>query len=240
MFIPFHIAWKEIRGYFSSWIAYVLCAGWLLLSGLTFVSLLGAAAQGAPFSLVPLYQNLIIVFLFLTPLLTMRLLAEERATGTLELLFTSPLTPWQVTMGKWLGALAFCAVLLLLTLHFPFFVFQYGTLDAGPVWGSTIALICLAAAFCAFGVFCSSLCDSQIVAGFLTFGGLLLSWMLAWPAATAPDNRLAAVAAQFSVFAHFARMLGGAIDTQDLIFFASLSFFFLFATTRVLESRQWK
>lgn len=240
MSIPFHIAWKEIRGYFTSWIAYVLCAGWLLLSGLTFVSLLGAAGQGAPFSLAPLYQNLIVVLLFLTPLLTMRLLAEERATGSLELLFTSPLTEWQVTLGKWLGALAFCAVLLLLTLHFPLFVFQYGAFDAGPTWGSTIALVCLAAAFCAFGVLCSSLSESQIVAGFLTFGGLLVSWMLAWPAAASPDNRLAAVAAEFSVFAHFARMLGGAIDTQDLIFFASLTFFFLFATTRVLESRRWK
>lgn len=240
MFIPFHIAWREIRGYFTSWIAYVLCAGWLLLSGLTFVSLLGAAGQGAPFSLAPLYQNLIIVFLFLTPLLTMRLLAEERATGSLELLFTSPLTEWQVTIGKWLGALAFCLFLLLLTLQFPLFVAQYGALDAGPVWGSLLSLVCLAATFCAFGVFCSSLCDSQLVAGFLAFGGLLVSWMLAWPAAASPQNGLAAIVAQFSVFTHFARMLGGAIDTQDVIFFASLCFFFLFATVRVLESRQWK
>lgn len=240
MFTISHIAWKELRGYFSSWIAYVICAGWLLMSGLTFISLLGVSGQSGQFSLSPLYQNLIIVFLFVTPLLTMRLLAEERAMGTLEMLFTSPLTEWQVAIGKWLGAFLFCLLLLALTLHFPFFTFRYGAGDAGPVWGAYIALACLSAAFCAFGVFCSSLSDSQVVTGFLTFGGLLLSWMLAWPAASAPDSSIAGVISEFSVFTHFANMLGGAIDTKDLVFFASVTLFFLFATARVLESRKWK
>ncbi|PQV65527.1 ABC-2 type transport system permease protein [Abditibacterium utsteinense] len=235
-----HLAWKEIRAYFSSWVAYVLCAGWLFLAGLTFVSLLGANSPGAPFSLAPLYQNLIVVLLFLTPLLTMRLIAEERAQGTFEMLFTSPLTEWQVTLGKWLGALFFCAVLLLLTLQFPFFVASYGAGDAAPTWGAYIALVCLAATFCAFGVFCSSLSESQIVAGFLTFGGLLLSWMLSFFAAVSPESSIATLAGELSVFTHFARMLGGAIDTQDLMFFVSLTGFFLYATTRVLESRKWK
>lgn len=240
MTTTFHLAWKEIRAYFSSWIAYVLCAGWLFLSGLTFVSLLGANTPGAPFSLAPLYQNLIVILLFLTPLLTMRLIAEERATGTFEMLFTSPLSEWQVALGKWLGALFFCGFLLVLTLQFPFFVSSYGASDAAPTWGAYFALVCLSATFCAFGLLCSSLSESQIVAGFLCFGGLLLSWMLSWPAAASPDSQIASIAGEVSVFTHFARMLGGAIDTKDVIFFASLTGFFLYATTRVLESRKWK
>jgi len=236
----FHIAWKEIRAYFTSWLAYVLSALWFLLSGLTFVSLLGANTPGAPFSLAPLYQNLIVILLFLTPMLTMRLVAEERAGGTFELLFTAPLTEWQVALGKWLGALFFCCFLLVLTLHFPFFVLSNGATDAAPIWGAYIALGCLAATFCAFGLLCSSLSESVIVAGFLTFGGLLLSWMLAYPALASPDNQIAVFAAEVSVFTHFARMLGGAIDTKDLIFFASLTIWFLYATTRVLESRKWR
>lgn len=240
MILLFHIAWKEIRAYFTSWLAYVLCAGWLLLSGLTFVSLLGANTPGAPFSLAPLYQNLIVILLFLTPLLTMRLIAEERAGGTFELLFTAPLSEWQVALGKWLGALIFCGFLLLLTLHFPYFVASNGAGDAAPIWGAYIALGCLMATFCAFGLLCSSLSESPVVAGFLTFGGLLLSWMLAFPAVASPDSAIARVAAEFSVLPHFSRMLGGAIDTQDLFFFASLCGFFLFATTRVLESRKWR
>ncbi len=240
MITTFHLAWKEIRGYFSSWVAYVLCAGWLLLSGLTFLSLLSANTPGAPFSLAPLYQNLIVVLLFLTPLLTMRLIAEERAAGTFEMLFTSPLTEWQVTLGKWLGALFFCGFLMVLTLQFPFFVASYGAGDTAPTWGAYIALMCLSATFCAFGLFCSSLSESQIVAGFLTFGGLLLSWMLSWPASASPESSIATLAGELSVFTHFSRMLGGAIDTKDLFFFVSLTAFFLFVTTRVLESRKWK
>lgn len=243
MTTTFHIAWKELRSYFGSWMAYVVCAGWLLMGGLIFASLLSALSLGAGgnnFSLSPLYQTLITILLFVTPLVTMRLLAEERASGSLELLFTSPLSEWQVTLGKWLGALGFCAILMILTLHYPFFALRYGSLDSGPIWGAYIALVCLAAAFCAFGVLCSSLTDSQVVAGFLTFGGLLGSWMLAWPAQAAPDSAWAQTLSQLSLFTHFSNLMSGSIDTTDLIFFASMTGFFLFATVRVLESRKWR
>lgn len=234
-----HIAWKELRTYFTSWIAYVVCAGWALMTGIIFYILLAQAMLGN-FDVTPLYGTLVIVMLFMVPMVTMRLLAEERSSATLEMLFTSPLTEWQVTLGKWLAAFGFCAVLLLLTAHVPVVAFKYGTFDHGPILGAYIALLCLSAAFCAFGVFCSSLTDSQIVAGFMTFGGLLLSWMLAWVTSAAPDNPVTAVISRFSISSHFESMMRGAVDTTDLVYFALVTIFFLYATTRVLESRKWR
>lgn len=233
-----HIVWKELRSYFVSWLAYALLAGWVLIGGLTYVVMLSDASSN--FQIATLYGNLATMLLFVAPLLTMRLLAEERREGTLEMLFTSPLTEWQVTLGKFFGACGFIGVLLLFTLQFPIFTLRYGQVDNGPIWGSYIAMICCGAAFSAFGLFCSSLTESQVVAGFMTFGGLVISWMLSWLPAAAPTSQFAAIAGQWSVFSHLEQMFRGVVDTSDLLFFASFVILFLFATVRVLESRQWR
>jgi len=235
-----HIAWKELKGYFSSWMAYAILAGWMLIGAMIWNQITFDAATPGGFQIAPLYGNLLTILLFIAPLLTMRLLAEEKREGSLEMLLTSPLTEWQVTLGKYFGALAFVAAMLLFTTHFPFFAFRYGSLDAGPVWGGYIALFCVASAFIAWGLFCSSLSDSSVLAGFLAFGGLLISWLLGWLQEAAQSSDLAAFVVQFSVLTHVQPMLRGAIDTKDLVFFASLTWLFLFATVRVLESRKWR
>ena len=235
-----HITWKELRGYFTSWMAYALLAGWLLFTGLIWTVLLMSVVRSPQFQVGAIFQNLVVVLLFITPLLTMRLLAEERGSGTIEMLFTAPLSEWQVAIGKFLAAWIFVGVMLLLTLYVPIFTLRYGSVDTGPLWGSYVALLCMGAAFTAFGVFCSSLTASQVVAGFLTFGGLLLSWMLAWPAQAVPGSAVAEFIAQWSIFSHFSPMLNGAVDTRDLIFFVSIVLLCLFATVRVLESRKWR
>lgn len=231
------IAWKELKTYFTSWIAYALIAGWLFITGYLYLVILLNSEQ---VQLGMIYNVLVTIMLFVAPIITMRLIVEERNTGTLELLFTSPITEWQVAIGKFLGAWGFVGILLLLTVHVPFFTTRYGSIDTGPVWGSYIALICVGAAFMSFGLFCSSLTESQVVAGFLTFGGLLVSWMLNWPAQAAPTSDIAVFVSYWSVFSHFQDMTRGAVDTKDLIFFISLTIFFLFATVRVLESRKWR
>jgi ABC-2 type transport system permease protein len=236
-----HILWKEFRLYFGSWMAYALLAGWALIGGYVFQQTVMTAARYNQFSLIPVYQLLIVILIFITPLLTMRLLAEERNTGTIELLFTSALTEWQVALGKFCGAFSFFGVMLLLTLHFPLFALRYGSIDTGPVWGSYIALLCVGGAAIAFGLFCSSLTESQVVAGFLTFGGLLLSWLLA--SLSAPELSgvpWAVFLAQWSIYAHFENLMKGAVDSKDIIFFLSVIVLFLFATVRVLESRKWR
>jgi ABC-2 type transport system permease protein len=236
-----HLCWKELKTYFTSWLAYAILAGWVFIAGYTFVAVLLASTAAGNFYLAPIYQNFVVMLVFIAPLLTMRLLAEERREGTIEMLFTSPLTEWQVTLGKFLGAFAFVAAMALLTIHIPFFAARYGSVDFGPVWGGYIALLCLGAGAMAFGLFCSSLTDSQVVAGFLTFGGLLISWMLAWLGSNAAiQNNFVGFLTQLSIYSHFDRMLQGAIDTKDLVFFASVVLLFLFATVRVLESRKWR
>lgn len=235
------IAWKELRSYFTTWIAYAIISGWLFVTGWIFaVLLLQSGMPGGQFSISPVFSNLIVVLLFVAPLITMKLWAEERSSGSIELLFTSPVSEWQAVAGKWLGAWLFCVAMLALTLYLPFTVMRYGSVDTGPILGTYIALLLLAASFSAVGVFFSSVTDSQVVAGFLTFGALLGSWMLAWPTQAAPDNAVAAFLGELSLFSHFQRMVEGALTTKDLIYFASVAFFFLFATVRVLESRKWK
>jgi ABC-2 type transport system permease protein len=233
------IAWREIRGYFTSWLAYALLAGWLLLAGLGFLLTLLQYAQSQNFSLQGLFGFLVILMLFITPLLTMRLIVEERNQGTLEMLHTSPLTEWQVALGKFFGAWGFVAVMLLLSGHLPFFSLRYGSIDTGPVWGGYIALACVGAAFVAFGLFCSSVSTSQVVAGFWTFGGLLFFWLLASVGQRPGASDLEVFIGQLSVLTHVDRMLQGAVDTKDLIYFASVTIFFLFTTVRSLESRKW-
>jgi ABC-2 type transport system permease protein len=235
-----HIAWKELRSYFASWLAYALLAGWLFIGGYIFNLMLGSEAFAQNFQLAPLFGQLLTIMLFIVPLLTMRLLAEERREGTLEMLLTSPLTEWQTTLGKFCGGMLFLLAMLALTLHFPMFATRYGTIDSGPIWGGYIALFCTGAAFIAFGLFCSSLTESQVVAGFLTFGGLVISWLLSWLGEAAAGNDVLAFLQQWSVYTHFQPMLAGAIDTKDLVFFASITLLFLFATVRVLESRKWR
>jgi len=236
-----HIFWKELKTYFTSWIAYAILAGWVLIGGLIFLLLLQASEAAGNFQIEPIFRNLVVMLMFIAPILTMRLLAEETNDGTIELLFTSPLSEWQVTLGKFFGAWAFVGVMILLTLHFPIFAARYASIDFGPVWGSYLALVCVGAAAVSFGLLCSSLTQSQVVAGFLSFGGLLISWMLSWlQAGPADGNAIVEFVAQASIYSHFERMMQGAIDTKDLIFFVSIVALFLFATVRVLESRKWR
>lgn len=234
------IAWRELRGYFSTWLAYALLSGWVLIAGIFFAIILLQAAQPASgFGLQPFFSNLLVMLLFIAPIITMRLIVEERNQATLELLHTSPITEWQVALGKFFGAWGFVGLMLLLTLHVPFFALRYGSIDTGPLWGGYILLLCAGATFVSFGLFCSSVTASQVVAGFLTFGGLIFSWMLSIPGQQAEASDLMAFLSQFSILSHFELLLQGAVDTKDLIFFASVTAFFLYLTVRSLESRKW-
>jgi ABC-2 type transport system permease protein len=234
------IAWRELRGYFATWLAYALLAGWLLIAGIFYsVALLQAALPPFNFSLQGFFGNMLVMLLFVAPIITMRLFVEERNQATAELLFTSPISEWQIALGKFLGAWGFVILMLLLTAHVPFFTTRYGSIDAGPVWGGYIALLCVGAAFVAFGLFCSTITTSQVVAGFLTFGGLIFSWMLAIPGQQSGASDFMAFISQFSILSHLELIMQGAVDTKDLIYFISVTVFFLYLTVRSLESRKW-
>lgn len=236
----YYLFWKELRSYFTSWLAYILAAGWLFITGYIFVLLILNSTRIPDFSLSPLFSNMMVFLIFITPLVTMRLLAEEKREGSIEMLFTSPLTEWQVTLGKFIGALLFMVVLLACTLYVPFFAFRYGSVDGGPIWGSYVALLFVCGSAVALGIFCSSLTESQVVAGFLTFGGLLMSWIFSWMGQVDVGNKWAGMLSEISFYNHFRGMLGGAVDSNDILFFLTFIFFFLYATVRVLESRKWQ
>jgi ABC-2 type transport system permease protein len=229
------IAYRELRSYFSSWTAYIVIAGFLAVSGFIFYVILTTNRQA---DLRWSLHNMAVMLLFVCPILSMRLLAEERRSGTLELLLTSPVTDAQVVLGKFLGAVGLLAVLLAATLHFPLLLARYGAPDPGPLLTGYLGLALLGASFMAVGVLASALTASQVVAGFLSFGGLLTLWIVGW-AAGQPGSTVAAVLEHLSIFNHFDDLAKGVVDTTDLVFHLSFIAVCLFGAARALESRKW-
>ncbi|UCH32939.1 MAG: ABC transporter permease subunit [Armatimonadota bacterium] len=230
------VAYRELKSYFSGWTAYLVMAGFLAVSGFIFYVILTGSRQA---EMRWSYHNMAVTLLFVCPILTMRLLAEERRSGTLELLLTSPVTDFQVILGKFLAAVGLLAVLLAATMHFPLILVQYGSPDPGPLLTGYLGLLLVGASFMAVGVLASSLTESQVLAGFLSFGALLVLWIIGWGADQAASG-IGEVLRQISILNHFDDMAKGVIDTKDLIFYLSFIAVFLFGAVRALESRKWR
>ncbi len=231
----FAIARRDLNGYFNSPAAYLLVIVYLVLSGFLFFSqvFLEANADMRPFfSLAPL------LFFILTPLLTMRLLAEERAQGTLEALLVLPVTDWEVVLGKFTAALGVLSTILLLTLAFPLSLSVLGSLDWGTVTASYIGMLLMAGTYAAIGVMASSFTKHQLIAGVIAlligFGNFLLGSV----APLLPPS-LQGVVAALSIHGHFQNIARGVLDTRDLLFYFSVIGGALLITQAKLESRRW-
>jgi len=253
------IAWREFRSYFVSPIGYVVLALFLLLTGYFYYSSLiefvnrsllfdqqaGMMSGDAPkmnineWVIRPFFFNLSVITLFLVPMITMRLLCEEKKTGTIELLMTSPVTELQVTLGKFLAGFGLYGVMLLGTLPAMVISFVYSRPDLGPILTGYLGLILIAAACLALGTLVSSLTENQIVAGFASFALLLLLWLVHWAEDLTPGPT-GSVLSYLSVVRHFEDMSKGVLDTRDVIFYLSLIVCGLFATMRALESGRWR
>lgn len=244
---------KELTVYFASPIFYITGFFFLLLGGYFFYSnvwLYGRLSfQGVqnpqlavmlnPNQMVfrPLFLTLTIVFLMLVPLITMRLLAEEKRSGTAELLFTYPLSDWAVICGKFLAAWMIYLIFLGFTLVYPVLFAALARLDWGPIISGYLGLILLGGACLALGLFASSLTENQIIAAVAAFALLLLFWLIGWQQSAAGGGGLFAALSMLEHFENFSR---GVIDTKDLIYYLSFIYFFLFLTKRQLESRSWR
>jgi gliding motility-associated transport system permease protein len=246
---------KEVRAYFSSPIAYVVIAGFLLLVGYFFYSLVwwfnAQAMQMAQnpyyaqqinvnqmvFS--PLFHNMSIILILVAPLLTMRLLAEEKKSGTDELLYTSPVSVGQIILGKYLAALVMLAAMLGLTALLSVFAFAFGNPEVAPWLTGYLGLFLMGAAFIAIGLFFSSLTENQIVAAFLTFVTLLLLLVLNWVTSSGAGT-WQSVLGYLSFSQHFDDLTRGILDTKDIVYYASFSFFGLFLAHSVIQSRRWR
>ena len=251
------IAGKDIRSHFVSPIAYVVMTGFLLLGGWFFFNLLArfnfllqlySSMQNPEtverinlneFVIAPLLHNLSVVLVILVPVITMRAFAEEKKSGTYELLMTSPLSVTEIVLGKFLGAFVFVAAMLLLTCIYPIILFVYGNPEIGVILGGFFGLLLLATAFLSVGLLTSSLTENQIIAAVSCLVGLLLLYVIAWPADTA-GKVMGAVLRYLSLTEHFAEMVKGVIDSKDVVYFLSVIVLALFLTHRSVESLRWR
>jgi gliding motility-associated transport system permease protein len=245
---------KELGTYFASPIAYLLLTMFALIIGFFFWNILGyfvnegmemmMRGESAPMSLNeqiirPLLSNVSVIGLFFIPMITMRLFAEEKRTGTIELLATSPVRDVEIILGKWFAAVVLYACLLLFTaLNFGF-LFLYGKPDWKPLLVGYLGLLLQGGLLLAIGTFISTLTKNQIVAGAATFGICLLLWVIEWVTGF-ESAKWAMVLAYFSVITHFDSFARGVIDSKDLVFYLSGIFLGLFATARSMESLRWR
>lgn len=227
---------KELRIYFVSPVAYVFLAVFLFLAGLFFY--LGVTLTGEA-SLRVLLGNLAISQLFILPMLTMRHFAEERRLGTLEMLMTAPIPLGAIVVGKWLASLTLCLLMFAGTLVFPAVLAYYGDPDWGVIATSYLGLAGVASAFCAAGLFSSSLTDDQVAAGLIGIVMLLPFWLIGRAEALVPEEWADAIRPA-SVLAHLESFNRGVLDSADIFYFVAFTAVFLFLTFRSVESRRWR
>jgi ABC-2 type transport system permease protein len=180
-----------------------------------------------------------VVLIFVVPLLTMRLLADEQKTGTIEILLTAPVRDWEVVLGKYLAAMGMFGVMLACTLYFPFILWRVGgTPDWGPILTGYLGLILLTSAMMAIGTLASAVTENQIVAAVLSFGILLLLWLIEAAGNIATGS--ATVLTYLSLPAHYNDFARGAINLEDVVYYLSVTIAALFIATRMLETRRYR
>ncbi|MGH9668229.1 MAG: ABC transporter permease subunit [Bryobacteraceae bacterium] len=248
------ICQKELHSYFVSPIAYGLGLFFALITGYFFYVAVAIfvqrgmesqmMGQGSPMDvnewvIRPVLSNISVIGLFLIPMITMRLFAEEKRSGTIELLATSPVRDMEIILGKWFAALLLYAAILALSGLNILMLFAYGKPDWKPILVGYLGLLLQGGCLLAIGAFISTTTRNQIVAGIATFAVCLLLWVLDW--VTSFEQALwAKVMAYLSVLTHFEGFSKGVIDTKDVVFYLSMIFLGLFLTARSMESLRWR
>jgi ABC-2 type transport system permease protein len=246
---------KEMWLYGGSPAAYIVFTFFLLISGWFFSQIflfysdasmrsfmqpqLGQNLNITENVMRPLFSNMSVVLLFFIPMLTMRLFAEEKKSGTMELLLTYPVRDGEILAGKFLAATGLYVVLLALTLVYPGLVAYFTRIEWGPILSGYLGLLLTGATFLAIGLLISSLTENQIVAGFGTFGVLLLFWVIGWGSDFA-GGKMRTVLQYLSITEHMDTFSRGLIDTKDLVYYGSAIALALFLTVRSLESKRWR
>jgi ABC-2 type transport system permease protein len=247
------IAGKELRGYFASPIAYVviglfaLIFGWFFYVPLSFFNRqsmqmsmgMGGTLNINQMLIAPMLTNAGVVILFLMPMITMRTYSEEKRSGTMELLLTSPVTDAQIILGKFFGVLGLYAALLAVTLIHVAILFVYGSPAWKPVVTGYLGLFLMGASFLSVGLLISSLTKNQIVAGIATFAIVLMLWVINWMGSfVGPTTQ--AVLAHLSITDHLEDFARGVLDTKHLIYYLSFIAFGLFLTAKAVDSERWR
>jgi ABC-2 type transport system permease protein len=245
---------KELKSYFASPIAYLLMAFFGLIFGFGFYTATRdmmrfsmqaqMTGQQQPMNvndaiIRPLLGFASTIALFLIPMITMRLFAEEKRSGTIELLLTSPIKDIEIIIGKWLGAMLRYLCVLGMSMINVALLFAWGRPDLKPVLVAYLGLILQGGALLAIGAFISTTTKNQIIAGGVTFFVCLLLWLLSW--FTAYDTSAPAQVVNYiSIVTHFENFSKGVLDSKDVVFYLSMIFFALFITSRSMESLRWR
>jgi ABC-2 type transport system permease protein len=250
----FTICKKELNSYFRSPVAYAIMGFFALVTGFIFWSAtaffvqrsLQSAMQGqsTPMNVDEwvvrnVLSNVSVICLFLIPMMTMRLFAEEKRSGTIELLSTSPLRDWEIIGGKWLAALILYGALMGLSALNMGMLYAYGAPDWRPMLVAYLGLMLQGGALLAIGTYISSCTKNQIVAAVATFCICLLLWVLDWASAF-DQSTLLQVVSYISVVSHFETFARGVIDTRDVLYYVSVIVLGLFMTARSMESMRWR
>jgi len=230
------IAQRELRSYFVSPVAYVVTALFLLISGFLFSLILGVSNEA---SMRPLFGNFAVIFLFIVPALTMRLLAEEQRTGTLELMLTAPVRDYELVLGKFLGVFLLLLIMLAITLVYPAILLLAGNPDRGPIFSGYLGVILQGAAFLSIGLLASSLTQNQIIAALLAFVILLLLW-LSDALGNFTQGRIGDLFRFLSITKHYDEFPRGVIDTRDVLYFITITAAALFFTVQSVTARRWR
>jgi ABC-2 type transport system permease protein len=249
------IAGKELKSYFSSPIAFVMIGFFSLIYGWFFAAILfffeqqsrqfGALGGGQPpvnlndQLIRPVFSNVMVILLFALPLITMRTYAEEKRSGTIELLLTSPVTDIQIVAGKFLGAMGLIAAMMAVTLPHVALLFWFADPEWKPIATTYLGFFLMAGCFVAVGLFVSSLTRNQIIAAMVTFAVFLMLWVIDWMGSfMGPTGQ--AVFQYLSITGHFEDFTRGVLDTRHLVYYGSFILFGLFLTVRSVETERWR
>ncbi len=241
---------KEFKSYFFSPIAYIVLFVFLLVSGIFFFLYLQSfiEAQTDPrltfagegislneFVIRPFFGTISVLFLLLIPLITMRLIADERKSFTAELLFTSPVKITNIIIGKFLSSLLLFSVMIILSAVYILVVVKYGNPDPGPILSGYLGLFLMGGSFLAVGIFASSLTDNQMIAAVISFGMLLVFWIMG-ASSSAGDS----VIGYLSIINHFENFGKGIIELTDVVYYLSFAFLGLYLAYIMLDSERWR
>ena len=227
---------RELRTYFNSPVAYIVVTVFTILTGYLFFTQLFVEKQAEMrgfFGIMPL------LFMFLAPAITMRLLADEKAAGTLELLITMPVREWQVVVGKYLAAMALLCTALALTLVFAITVRSFGPLDRGPAIGGYVGLVLMGGAYVAIGVMTSSFTRNSIISFIVAFAISFVLYLIGRLTQFVPQS-LQGLTSFLSIDSHFENISRGVIDSRDVIYYFSVIGVCLLIATLSLDARKWR
>ena len=237
---------REFAALFYSPIAYVLLTGAVIINGgifITIINFLSDPRAGHGAAMQYLFGGTIFFWflvLVICPLVTMRTLAEETHSGTLETLLTAPISDAQVVVAKYLSAIGFWIVLWLPTVTYVIFLSRFSEIDIGPILSGYLGTLGLGMMFLAVGLLCSAMTRNQIVAALLAFAANMILFLLGIAEFLSPSQGSDSILSYLNLWTHMDEFGRGIVDTRHLIYYGSVTAFILFSTVQVVQSRRWR